>query len=151
MFGSGAPGDRPNVPNVAIILTDGKPTGVATGGATGEALAKQEAQMLRDSGVRIISIGVTRQISESLLKDMSSPPRVKDQDYFTSPDFNKLKSLLLNIINSACPATAVTTTTATTTPSPEIPGMYWIDSAEQEFVFSCEILAWVRIRACESV
>ena len=121
MFGSGAPGDRPNVPNVAIILTDGKPTG----GEVGEALAKKEAQMLRDSGVRIISIGVTRQISEALLKDMSSPPREKDQDYFTSPDFNKLNSLLLNIINSACPATVATTTTTTT--APEV-GVYWIDT-----------------------
>ena len=107
MFGQGAPGDRAGVPNVAIILTDGKPT-------DGNASALRAAAELRDSGVRIISIGVTRQISENLLRDMSSPPRARDQDYFTSPDFNKLKSLLHGIIRSACPTTTTTTTTTTT-------------------------------------
>ena len=106
LFGSEDRGDRPNVPNVAIILTDGKPTGdVAT--------AAKAARELRDSGVRIISIGVTREISEELLMNMSSAPRVKDQDYFTSPDFDKLNSLLLGIINSACLAPS-------TTPPPDL-------------------------------
>ena len=115
MFGQGAPADRARVRNVAIILTDGKPTG-------GNASALRAAAELRDSGVRIISIGVTRRINENLLRDMSSPPRTMDQDYFRSPDFNKLNPLLHDIIRSACLTTTTTktttmeTTTTTTTP-----------------------------------
>ena len=111
MFGNGAPGDRAGVPNVAIILTDGKPT-------DGNASTLRAAAELRDSGVRIISIGVTRNISENLLRDMSSPPRIRDQDYFTAPDFNKLNALLHGIIRSACRTTTTTTTTAAPAPDP---------------------------------
>ena len=112
LFGSEALGDRPNVPNVAIILTDGKPTGDVASAATA-------AHELRESNVRIISIGVTHEISEDLLMNMSSYPRQKDQDYFTSPQFDKLNSLLLGIINSACPA-LTTTTPTTTTAQPDL-------------------------------
>lgn len=60
--------DREGVSNVAIVLTDGVPTGYEEG----RQKALEQATLLKNSGVKIITIGVTRQIDQELLKDMSS-------------------------------------------------------------------------------
>ena len=106
MFGANATGDRPGSPNVAIILTDGKPTNGTH--ISGKDMASAAATKLRDSGVRIVSIGVAQSIDIDLLKNISSPPRVKDQDYFSSPDMANIDSILQGIVKNACPTTATT-------------------------------------------
>ena len=120
MFGPNAPGDRPDVQNVAIVLTDGKPSNYSN--TSGKHLAASAATMLRDSGVKIISVGVTYSIDVDLLKEISSPPRVEDQEYFPNPDFDKPLSLIRSIANYPChtPVTVATTTAqATTKPNQE--------------------------------
>ena len=65
-------GDRPGVDNLVIIVTDGVPFPI-------ERLepAIHEAATLRDTGVTIIAIGVTDEIDEDFLKEMSSFPQIK--------------------------------------------------------------------------
>ena len=119
MFGANAPGDRPDVQNVAIVLTDGKPSNYSN--TSGKQLAADAATMLRDSGVQIISIGVAQSISVDLLKDISSPPRVENQDYFPKPDFDEPTSLIQSIVDTTCanlPTPSETTSTVQATTGP---------------------------------
>ena len=57
---------------------------------------------LKDSGVQVITIGVTDQIDADLLRDMSSPPHGQDKNYFTSADFSKLDVIIDDIIEATC-------------------------------------------------
>ena len=57
---------------------------------------------LKDSGVQVITIGVTDQIDADLLRDMSSPPQEQDNNYFTSADFSKLDAIIDDIIEATC-------------------------------------------------
>ena len=62
----GMEGDRSNVSNVAIIITDGKPTDPSTVQAAIDAV--------HDSGITTLAVGVTDQVDEATLKQLSSPP-----------------------------------------------------------------------------
>ena len=50
-----ANGDRPNVPNVIILVTDGKPSD--------EEATRNESALIKDIGIRIIGVGVTDSVS----------------------------------------------------------------------------------------
>ena len=63
-------GDRPNVPNIAIVITDGHSNVYSN-------RTIPEAEAARASGVFIYSIGVTNNINEEEVKGMSSMPQVK--------------------------------------------------------------------------
>ncbi|KAK2180405.1 hypothetical protein NP493_444g02002 [Ridgeia piscesae] len=71
----GGKGDRAGVPNVAILITDGLPSNKTNPFVDGRGLARSAAQRLKDSGVDLITVGVTSQIDAQLLKDLSSPPQ----------------------------------------------------------------------------
>ena len=60
--------DRSGVANVVIMLTDGVPSN----GKTGRDKAIDQATKLKNSNVKIITIGVTKHVDEDLLKEMSS-------------------------------------------------------------------------------
>jgi uncharacterized protein YegL len=62
----GMEGDRSNVSNVAIIITDGKPTDPSTVQAAIDAV--------HNSGITTLAVGVTDQVDEATLKQLSSPP-----------------------------------------------------------------------------
>ena len=49
-------GDRPNVPDIIILMTDGVPTKEVD-------VLEDEAKKLKGAGVRIIGIGVSRAVS----------------------------------------------------------------------------------------
>ncbi len=78
-------GDRPEVQNVAIIVTDGVPY---PEDRTVEAIT--QAQVMRAEGTRMVAVGITQIIDRSLLKQLSSPPQIEDENYFTSADFTAL-------------------------------------------------------------
>lgn len=94
-------GDRPQIPNVAIILTDGKST-----------FDRQKtvpfAEELRQDGTQVISVGITNSIDEVELKAMSSLPQLQNQNYFTSASFQELENVIDGLVQTAC----VGTTTA---------------------------------------
>jgi len=61
------PADRPNATNVAIIITDGKPTDPSTVQAAIDAV--------HASKIVTLVVGVTNLIDEGTLKQLSSPPQ----------------------------------------------------------------------------
>ena len=63
----GVEGNRPNVSNVAIVITDGKPTDPSTVQAAIDAV--------HNNGITTLAVGVTNQVDEATLKQLSSPPQ----------------------------------------------------------------------------
>ena len=91
-------GDRPQIPNVAIVLTDGKST-----------FDRQKtvpyAEDLQRDGVEVITIGITNSIDEVELKSMSSPPQQQHSNYFTSASFQELEDVMAGLVQTACVVT----------------------------------------------
>ena len=94
-----ATGDRPDIVNLAIIVTDGLPYP-----DNRREPAIREAATLRNTGVTMIAIGVTDVIDEDFLKEMSSPPQIEDQNYFTAADFGALSQIAANVVEGTCEA-----------------------------------------------
>lgn len=92
---TGRNGDRPNVPNVAIVLTDGKST-------FDHQRTIPYAEDLRRDGVEMITIGITNSVDEDELKGMSSLPQQQHRNYFTSASFQELEDVMAGLINTAC-------------------------------------------------
>ena len=90
-------GDRPEVQNMAIVITDGQPWPRST-----ESDALEEARRLQGAGVTMISIGVTDQLNENLLKQFSSPPQTEGSNYFTALEFTDLESIRSNVKEETC-------------------------------------------------
>ena len=92
-------GDRPYVPNVAIVLTDGKST-----------FDKEKtipyAEDLRNDGVEVIVVGITDSVDEQELKAMSSLPQRQHRNYFTSVNFQELEGIMAGLVQTACVVTA---------------------------------------------
>ncbi len=93
----GGSGDRSNVDNLAIMITDGLPFP-----STRRGPAIEEAKLLRDSGVTMISIGVTDVIDPEFLKEMSSPPQKEDQNYFLAASFSALTEIAKTVVEGTC-------------------------------------------------
>ena len=92
-----ANGDRPNVPNLAIVVTDGVPYPDDR-----RTPALNEARALRDTGAAVISIGITNAIDENFLKGMSSAPQLEGQNYFTATDFSVLREIQRSVVEGTC-------------------------------------------------
>ena len=97
-------GDRPNVPNLAIVITDGKST-------FDNELTLPYAEDLRADGVQMVSVGITSSIDEDELKALSSLPQIRNVNYFTSPDFQQLEGIIETLLASACVVTPPPATT----------------------------------------
>ena len=94
---SAANGDRPNVDNLAIVVTDGEPFPESR-----KPPALDEARALRNAGVTVISIGITDHIDADFLKEMSSPPQIEGQNYFTATDFSTLNEIQRTVVEGTC-------------------------------------------------
>ena len=92
-----ATGDRPNIPNLAIVVTDGVPFPPDR-----RTPALDEARALRDTGAVVISIGITDAIDEDFLKGMSSAPQLLGQNYFTATDFGVLIDIQKIVVEGTC-------------------------------------------------
>jgi len=109
-----AAGDRPEVNNIVILITDGIPTREAPGLPAEAADVRQMA--------RLIAVGVTDAVDRPLLESIISKPI--DKTYFSVEDFDQLSVILDELISEACRTVAppvTTTTTTTTTPMPTGP------------------------------
>lgn len=108
IFGTSA--DRSTAPNIVFIITDG----IATKNMeqTFEAVVR-----LKRDGAIVYAIGITGEVDETSLKTYSSPPQLKDQNYFTCLDFNELDTLIDRVVAQTgnCPTTFSPATTPTTT------------------------------------
>ena len=94
-----ATGDRPDVINLAIIVTDGLPF---PPGRRNPAIA--EAAALRNIGVTMIAIGVTTVIDQDFLKEMSSPPQIENENFFTATNFGALQAIRRTVVEGTCKA-----------------------------------------------
>ena len=90
-------GDRPGVDNLAIIVTGRVPFPIER-----MEPAIHEAATLKDTGVTMIAIGITDQIDEDLVKEMSSFPQIKDHNYFMAKDFSTLSKIATNVVKVTC-------------------------------------------------
>ena len=104
-------GDRPNIRNVAIVITDGKST-------FDSEKTIPIALDLQNDGVDVVAIGITDSIDEAELRDISSPPKLKGQNYFTSPNFQQLEGILDGVLVQACVTTPPTIAEQQTTTQP---------------------------------
>ena len=94
-------GERQNVPNIAIVMTDGLPTVVNYN-------TNFEATMLKREST-VLAVGITENVETRLLKDISSFPQKENQNYFTTPDFSDLRGILNVLVTETCKAPLKTT------------------------------------------
>ena len=92
-------GERVDVPNIAVVLTDGFPT-------IAEFDINKEAVALHQVGT-VLAVGITRSVENRFLKVVSSPPQLENENYFTAADFSVLKSILDSIISKTCDASSL--------------------------------------------
>ena len=88
-------GDRPGVPNIAIVVADGVST-------RDEANTIPEAIRARSDRIKIYSVGITSGVKEAELRDISSSPHEKDKNYFMAPNFQNLDRVAVAITSDAC-------------------------------------------------
>ena len=96
---SAANGDRPDISNLAVMVTDGVPF---PPNRRDPAIA--EAKALRDSGVKMVAIGITNVIDKDFLKEMSSAPQIEGQNFFTAVDFQELGAIVDTVVEGTCKA-----------------------------------------------
>ena len=92
-------GDRSDVVNLAIIVTDGVPYPPDR-----KTLALNAAGSLRNAGVEMIAVGITDAIDEEFLKAMSSPPQIEGSNFFTAINFAELTTIRDTVVDRACDA-----------------------------------------------
>ena len=89
-----ANGDRPNVQNIAIIITDGR--------SSDNAMTISEAIDARNDGIDIVSVGISHGVDENELRQMSSSPQIEGQNYWRSVDFDQLDTIVDEIVEQTC-------------------------------------------------
>merc|ERR1712083_101457 len=92
---SSAHGDREDVPNVAIVLTDGIST-------RDNDRTIADAEAARRDGIDIISIGITTDADEKELREMSSEPQIEGKNYFKTASFQVLDEITSTILEETC-------------------------------------------------
>lgn len=86
-----AHGDRPNYPNVAIVI-------MAIAADKGQSSTLSAAQAAWTTGISVITIGCTSAVNQTELQAVSSPPHTLDENYFLVPDPSSLLSLTSTLI-----------------------------------------------------
>lgn len=89
----GNPGDRPDVSNVALLITDGESTRESN-------LTAYEAELARRDGIILFVVGVTNEINLDELHSVASKP-VKDY-YFNATDISALENIFRAILRQVC-------------------------------------------------
>ncbi len=90
-------GDRPDVRNVIIFISDGLPHP-----RDRREPAIAEARVLKAFNTRIIAVGVTDSIDLGFLQEISSLPRIENQDYFRTPSFEALSMISQTVAEVGC-------------------------------------------------
>ena len=95
-----ANGDRPNVQNLAIFISDGVPFPPERRDP-----AIREAEALK--GVTtVIAIGVTNVIDRDLLRTISSSPQEENRNWFVAVDFSELDVIRRSVGEGTCEVVA---------------------------------------------
>ena len=99
-----ANGDRPKVQNLAIMITDGRPE---PNPHIRIPAALQEAELLKESGAIVLAVGVTDQVDQQFLEDVSSyslqpSSRIPSPRAFFADDFTSLGTTRRSISEVTC-------------------------------------------------
>ena len=100
-------GDRPNVPNVAVVLTDGVST-------YDKELTIPEANAAKKKGIKVFVVGISNRIDVVELRAMSSDPQRENVTYWTTTDFQALGTITDSLVSGACATAPPVVTTAST-------------------------------------
>ncbi|ELU05673.1 hypothetical protein CAPTEDRAFT_217523 [Capitella teleta] len=104
-------GDRPNVPDTAIVITDGVSTRDSD-------KTIPYAIQAKDRGIRMLAVGIGAEINEDELEGIASPPdATTGQTVFTVQNFDKLTNILDKLVTQTC--IVITTPAPTNTPIPD--------------------------------
>jgi len=90
---------RLNVPHIIIILTDGKEH--INAGKT-----INEADSCKNNGVTIYAVGITNATDSERLAKISSDPHQRGVNYFITPDYTSLSSVVSVLADGVCSAVA---------------------------------------------
>lgn len=80
---------RAGVPNIAIVITDGK----------SKDSIRAPAQQLRDSGCTVFSVGIGKNYNKEQLREMATDP---DSQHVMKADFDALDTIVETIVGNAC-------------------------------------------------
>ena len=92
-----ARGDRPEVPNIGVVITDGESNRDAD-------RTIPEANLAKSDGIVMFSLGIGREISMDELVGIANSPR--DKYVFLVEDFESLTNIEVQVSNAACEAAA---------------------------------------------
>lgn len=93
MVYSGSPGDRPDIPDVIVLVTDGEST-------IEQNKTVHEAMRAKKMGIKMYVVGVTEEINVDELKEMASDP--VDEHFFDLTAVKYLSSITYRLINNLC-------------------------------------------------
>ena len=93
-------GDRPNVQNLAIFISDGVPHP-----ADRKDPAIREAESLKEVA-SVIAIGITNVIDRDLLQTISSSPQEENRNWFVALDFSELDIIRRSVGEGTCEVVA---------------------------------------------
>ena len=88
-------GDRPEAPNIAIVITDGVSTFDSD-------LTIPEATKAKQKNIKVISVGISEGVKERELVGMASTP-VEDFVFYAA-NFSVLESIRVHLLDAACKA-----------------------------------------------
>ena len=88
-------GERNDKENVMILITDGEST-------FDNDRTISDAEAARKAGVKILSIGVTRRISVTEVKGISSEPQQENVTYWLVNDFDNLQDIVQALVQQTC-------------------------------------------------
>ncbi len=95
-------GDRYNVPNSAIIITDGVPL-VPSDVTEARRLTLQEANLARSQGINMFTVGIGPELTTEFLAQIADQP--PSQHVFQVGQIRELESILDQVIGATCGAT----------------------------------------------
>ncbi len=93
-------GDRPGVPNVAIVLA-------SSASNVDDSRTVADAEMAYFRGVSIVGVGITQDVSEHVIRAISAKPQQENSNYFMVDHFLSLYSLRDTIGRALCKQTGV--------------------------------------------
>ena len=96
-------GDRPDVRNIGIVITDGE-----SNRDSDRTISDAEAARLGETFLYVV--GITDEVNRDELKGISSQPQLLNDTWFVSPDFAALNTIKVLVAEKLCP------------PSPPVPG-----------------------------
>lgn len=88
-------GDRPDVDNIAIVVTDGESN-------LDQTRTVLDAQAAQAAGIQMFSIGITSAVNLQELQSISSPPQQMNRNWFQSEDFNTLTAVMQQVLTPIC-------------------------------------------------